>query len=218
MGAWDHIYRKGERPEAGTPEAYGILAVKEELAANGATGLNMTIARIGNAADTAIRAFQSGHSLTVDGEVGPRTAKALFAKRVHNVQRQYGIADSILCRVASLESDWDPAAVGVADAADLGIVQIHMPAHPTITVEEAFTPSWALRWAAAAIHTAYASLGDWDATIAAWNVGLGGARAWLAAGKPATLFVSWFNDPDGNPLDLGARATTYVKLVRAQSC
>lgn len=220
MGAWDRIYKLGVKAEAGTPFGYGILAVKAELAYNGSADehLDLTALACGHAFDRSAKAFQLAHGLIVDGEVGPHTAAALFQKRAQAVGTTYHVVHDYVCKTMHLESNCDPAAVGVADATDLGLLQIHMPAHPDVTVDEAFSPEYALEFAGRGLSSAYRKLGDWDATVASWNVGGGGAQAWLAAGKPASLYESWFTDQDGNPLDLGARATTYVRLVKAQTC
>ena len=219
MGAWDVVYRKGLHPVPGSAAAYGALAIKEALSYNGyQSNMVMTTPNLGGAFDHEARAFQRAHALVVDGEVGPRTGAALFAHRFTDFEQQYTIPDKLVCRMTHLESACDPGAVGVSDPADLGIVQINMRAHPDISREHAFEPEWALDYLAASLRRAHGSLGDWDAAVAAWNVGGGGASAWLAAGKPDSLYEPWYLDPTGKPIDLGMRATRYVELVRGQSC
>lgn len=219
IGAWTTIYKLGVTAAPGTPIAYGILALKAELNYLGAAGdTNLTTTIVGPRMVKAVKDFQAIHNLAADGQVGPHTARALFAKRVSALEATYHLRDHQACRVISLESAWDPGAVGVADPGDVGLAQIHLPAHPSITVEQAFTPSFAVNYTAEALHNAHVTLGDWDAAIAAWNVGGGGAAAWLAAGKPASLFELWFTDANGVELDLGARATRYVQLVSEQAC
>lgn len=219
MGAWDVIYKKGLRPVPGSATAYGAFAIKEALSYNGFTG-NMVLStpNLGGAFDTEARRFQKARGLVVDGEVGPHTAAALFSLRFSDFEQQYAIPDHLVCKMTHLESACDPGAVGVTDPADLGIVQINMRAHPDISREHAFEPEWALDYLASTLHKVHNQLQDWDAAVAAWNVGGGGASAWLAAGKPDSLYEPWYVDPQGKPIDLGARATRYVQLVEGQQC
>lgn len=220
MGAWEHIYKRGLDAEDGTPTGYGILAVKAELAYNDAADplLNLDTTVCGNAFDRSAKAFQVAERLIVDGEVGRITAAALFRRRAHHAGLAAGVPNNYVCKIMHLESACDPGAVGYTDPNDLGLLQIHMPAHPTITVAQAFSPSFAITWAASTLASAYRNLQDWDATVASWNVGGGGAAAWLDAGKPSSLYVSWFTDQNGDPIDLGARATEYLTLVKGQTC
>lgn len=219
MGAFDVIYQQGLHPVPGSAAAYGCLAIKDELAYRGYGGaMVLTSPNLGGAFNHETRRFQKAYGLAVDGQVGPHTAAALYSYRFADLEQQYGIPDKLVCRMTHLESACDPGAVGVVDPSDLGIVQINMRAHPTISREHAFEPIWALDYLASTLQRNHQALGDWDGAVAAWNVGGGGATAWVAAGKPATLFEPWYLTPDGEPIDLGARATTYVKLVKAQTC
>ena len=45
------------------------------------------------------------------------------------------------------ESGYDPQAVG-DQGTSLGIAQIHLPAHPNVTSQEALNPIWSIDWAA----------------------------------------------------------------------
>jgi hypothetical protein len=212
MGAWTDLYRKGQTGTAGTPLAYAITAIKRELDYNG-YGEDLTLSGLtfGVSMNQAVQRFQADHGLTPDGVVGPTTSRALFDKRFAALATRYGVPDSLVCKGTKLESALDPGAVGVADIADHGIVQINAAAHPEITIAEAFDPAFALDYYARVLGTGFAKYHDWDCAIAAWNVGGGGASDWCAMHKPATGGPFWFPD-------LFARATRYVQLVRAQTC
>jgi hypothetical protein len=219
MGAWDQYYRRGIRADPGTPTGYGVLAIKEELSYNGFAGdIKLDSVGAGLQFDKQVKLFQTSHLLEVDGVVGPKTASILFLKRFKTYELQFHVPDQLVCKLTHLESACDPAAVGVRDPTDLGLVQIHMPAHPSVTVEQAFSSPFSLSFLASGLSNAFSNLKDWDGAIASWNVGGGGAQAWLDAGKPTTLFVSWFRDNEGKLIDLGARATNYVNQVRSQKC
>lgn len=212
MGAWDQQYRKGETGAAGTPLAYAIVALKHELDLNGyGDGLSLDGTTFGVSMSQQAMAFQRAHGLAADGVIGPTTAKRLFAKRMASLESSFGLPAGTICRGCSLESAFDPGAVGVADPADHGLMQINALAHPEVTIAEAFDPAFSLAYYARTISAVYQKTGDWDCAIAAWNVGGGGADSWCGLHKPSTGGPSWFPD-------LFARATQYVALVKAQPC
>jgi hypothetical protein len=211
MGAWDYLYQKGTRADSGTQEGYGILAVKRELDFLGYPGLDVDSLVIGNAASRAIIDFQRKHGLDPDGVVGPLTGRQLYKLRIGQLEAKHGVPDDLACKIVGLESAFDPAAIGVSDPADHGIVQINATAHPTITLAEAYDPAFALEYLAAGLQATYAKLHDWDCAVASWNVGGGGASDWCGLHKPSTGGPSWFPD-------LFARATHYVALVKAERC
>ncbi len=59
----------------------------------------------------------------------------------------YGISSSTLYATLKCESKLNPRAMGDFGSS-FGVAQIHLPAHPTITVGHALDPDWAINWAA----------------------------------------------------------------------
>lgn len=201
MGAWTSAYRRGDTATAGTPRAYGILAIKAELVYRGFAGMAVESTTFGRGTDRAVRKFQKIMGLAVDGIVGPNTARALFRKRVSEIEAAFGIPDHLLCKLKSLESSNDPGATGWVDPQDRGLYQINEGFHPEVTDDLAFDPDYAGRWTGRALRAAFNTFKDWDVAIASHNVGTGGATEWQKAGKPA-----------------GTRAAEYVHLVRNAPC
>ena len=211
MGAWSSYYQLGSgtrgttvptSPDTAVMEAYAVLGIKTELSytGNAVSGLNLKTYYFGIGAEHSTKRFQKQASLQVDGVVGPHTAKALFLPRSSWVEVHNGIPNQLLSRIISLESGWDPGAIGSLDPLDHGLLQINLHFHPDVSEAQAATPSFSIPWGGKQLAAAYGSFGDWDATVASWNVGYVAARNWLNAGKPAD----------------GSTAATYVKLVKAQ--
>lgn len=210
--AWTRYYAETTAEFPGTPYGYGCIAVKHELEYNGFDVAKPDLAKIGTSAAGAIRDFQRSHGLEADGVAGPRTLHTLLSRRIQAEQGAKAIPGDWLCKLVRLESGDDPGAVGYVDPLDYGLVQIHMPYHPEITVAQAFDPGFSLPYAARTLAGfAAAHGGDWEAAVASWNVGVAGASSWLGLHKPATGGPSWFPD-------LFTRATKYVQLVRGQTC
>lgn len=212
MGAWTQLYWKGQEGAPGSPLGFAIVALKHELAHNGyGKGLVLDGLTFGVTMTERVREFQEAAQITVDGVIGPTTAKQLYRKRFSELETNYGLPAGTVCRVCSLESAVDPGAVGVADPADHGIMQINAAEHPAISLAEAFNAAWSLNYFARQTAQTHGSLGDWECSVAAWNIGGGGAQWWCDQGKPATGGPSWFPD-------LASRATTYIQLVEGEAC
>jgi peptidoglycan hydrolase-like protein with peptidoglycan-binding domain len=211
-GAWNVVYQQGLSASSGTALAYAIVGVKRELAYNGFAGqMDVDSAIFSGYAVLAARHFQQANGLVVDGVVGPRTALVLFRKRAEASGLANGIPDHLNARQKTWESANDPAAIG-SSGHDFGLPQIYLPSHPDISKAQAISPAFALPWEALALRNYFGQLHDWDAAVAAYNVGLSAATKWLAAGKPSS------GGPLGtNGVDLFAVAFNYVRHVRASS-
>lgn len=209
MGVWDTYYQLGTKAEPNTPLGWGILAIKAELVFNGIPqyGMTMSTPEVGNGTVKAIEHFQGTVTgLEVDGIVGPWTSHALFKKRILQVETTLGLPGGLLCKLKSLESSDDPAALS-ADGNDRGQVQINRISHPQVTDQQSFFPPFAFTWAGNYLKAAYngvlttAGKKDWDLALASYNVGWAGARRWDQMGRPAS-----------------AAAATYIRVVRSRIC
>lgn len=59
----------------------------------------------------------------------------------------YGIPSKPLIDTLRCESQFNPSAIG-DNGNSFGIAQIHLPAHPDVTKQQALDPLWAINWAA----------------------------------------------------------------------
>jgi hypothetical protein len=107
-------------------------------------------------------------------------------------------------------------AQGYSDPEDEGYAQIHMPFHKDVTLQEAWSPAFAVKWAADYLLSEFAHLHDWDAAVVSYNQGEGGASAWLRAGKPK--YGSPYTDSTGNPRDHYTDCYRYLTLVLQAAC
>lgn len=214
---WQWYYAYGTDADLATNPRYqaGVLAYKGALVANGYTvGIVLALGVWGNYARDRCVQFQRAHSLADDGIVGPATAKALLRYQVLAWEAHYGIPEHLLGKQGSLESNNHVVAQGWADSGDEGWGQIHMAYHPDITLAQAWDPAYAIKWAAGQLWSNHANLGDYDAALAAYNVGYSTAKLWLAAGKVDHGGPVW-HTPAGD-VDSFTRAYTYVQAVRSQ--
>lgn len=171
-----------------------VLAVQTELRRRGFTssdGKPLTLDGLwGAKVDTAVKAFQAKAGLPADGVFGAATSKALFRPLMEQAAAATDLAHQAdLARVMygtiSWESGWDPAAVGGLTPDDIGLGQINGPAHPTMSVEDRLNPTASLPYVATLIDGNLKAFGyRLDESIAAYNLGRGGARSWVRAGKP----------------------------------
>lgn len=214
-GAWPFHYQFGldRRNDPGGRDAHGIYALKRELIFGGyAEGIDPDLPYWGKAVDSQTRRFQERNELVVDGQLGPKTAARLFRKRSVALERRYGIPNSFLCKLKTAESDNDPVAEGRVDPDDEGIVQINLDYHPSVAAEQAWSPSFALSWAAVYLFDSMNYTSDVEAAVVSYNIGRYRAKQWVEAGKP----------DEGGPLiggqDGWTRATAYLSLVKAASC
>lgn len=216
---WQWYYALGkDQTDPAKLERYqaGVLAYKRALIVNGfGTGVDLNVKIWGNMARARTMGFQSASGLLADGVVGPATAKALLKKWVSAFEAQYSIPDHLVGKQGTLESNNHAVAEGFVDPDDEGWGQIHLPFYPTITQTQAWDPEFAIKWMAGQLWSHRMNLGDWDAAIAAYNVGYQTAKQWLAAGKPSSGGPLW-HTPTGD-IDAFTRAFDYVKLVRSVS-
>lgn len=214
LGAWSFGYYHEGMNVPNDRVAAGVKAFKQALIDNGfSTGINLDARGFGHSAGKQAKAFQKANWLTVDGVIGPLTAKYLFR---HYSFYEEGtstieIPNHFVQKLGGLESGHDPVAQGWADEKDEGWAQLHMPYFPNLTLAQAWTPSIAINKVAHHMKLFYMnSAPDWEGAVASWNVGSGTAQSWVMAGKPSS-------DPSAEGgIDWYARAYHYVSLVKAQ--
>jgi Putative peptidoglycan binding domain/Transglycosylase SLT domain len=152
---------------------------------------------LGPGTSQAIRYYQRTHGLLVDGAVGPATCRALFEPAVIEAafeadSSHAGTLRTIVVGTMTVESGFDPGAVGVETPRDLGIAQINGPAHPSMSVDARLDPAIAIPWMVRFIDDNLKSFEyDVDAAIAAYNLGVSGSWAWVKAGYP-----QWYRGRD----------------------
>ena len=162
--------------------------------------------------DAAVKAFQTDKHIVVDGIFGPQSARALFEPFVHAAaqtadQDHAESVTRIMLGTITLESLWDPAAVGSADSQDLGFGQINGPAHPTLSVNDRLNPRMTFPWIARLVESNLKAFDfDLDAGILAYNLGQGGTRRWIDQGRPDI-----YTPPGSKPRDVRA----YIKKILA---
>lgn len=151
---------------------------------------------IGPLTDGRIRDKQRELGVAVDGLVGPRTMKAMLMPLVREAAERHGVRWQILCGKLTNEGNWDPGAVGASDPTDLGLSQINIRAHPQVSPEQAFDADFAIDFGARFMaENLRAFDGNERDAIAAYNLGAGGCRQWIAAGRPDIWQGSWMSSP-----------------------
>jgi hypothetical protein len=147
---------------------------------------------LGRNTKAGIEWVQQAKGLRVDGKAGPATCRALWHGLIGG-----DVPPRHLWGMMLAESVADPGAVGATTPSDRGLVQINLDAHPTITVEQAFDPTFALPYTAsrlAAARLRYAAKGpelQTSCSIAQHNAPAW-ADAWYATGQaPNDLIASY---------------------------
>lgn len=217
MGAWDYgYYSKGTDGRKDPRLAAGIVAVKNELKFRGYARPAMVgdLPYYGSSVANSVGDFQEAIGLTVDRELGPKTAKELFRKRVEDVEDKYGLPRGGLGKRLVLESNFDPVAVGTVDNRDRGIAQINIGIH-SVTEAQAYDPAFAIDWSGNYVRSNYENIEHnidiMKAAQASYNIGVTYARMWLLAGFPGS------GGPSLGGEDSFTRATRYIELINKQS-
>lgn len=136
----------------------------------------------------AVQKWQLSRNLLPDGVFGPASARVMFRERA-TIAAKATSDNSAVVKLTlghtGFESSWDPGAVGYVQPQDLGLGQINGPAHPSVSVDFRLTPRSALGFVANfVLGNLQAMLWNERDAIAAYNLGVGGARAWVKAGRP----------------------------------
>lgn len=136
----------------------------------------------------AVKTWQDHEGLATDGIFGPISAKVMFKPVAVKAARNL-TTNSTLTRLTvghiGFESSWDPGAVGYPDPRDLGIGQINGSAYPDLIPNFRLTPRLAVAFVANLVFDNLNAMvfNERDA-IAAYNLGVAGARGWIIAGRP----------------------------------
>ena len=210
-GAWPYFYQLGLdfRSDPQGRDAYGIYAFKNELIYNGfSKGIAPDLPYWGSGAVKQTKDAQSFFGLTVDGVLGPITARCLFRKRLTASELSLSLPVHLLAKIKTLESGNDPVAQGWVDPNDEGLFQENLPSNPSLTQINCWTPSYIVPYAASQLFNHIHNCADSvKAGTASWNVGNFYANEWRKAGFPAS------GGPVVNGKDIYTTCTHYVDLV-----
>jgi len=148
------------------------------------------------------------------GGVGPETSERLLrpwlGKTLSQLAHNVLVTATVVSGLVRTESQWDPGAVGYVDDRDLGLAQINADAHDNLSTDERLTPEVSFQFIIGYLNASLSMLGNnlRDA-VASYNLGIGGTRAWIAAGRPEL----WA--PAGTDPDKPRHVTTYIDAVLA---
>lgn len=164
---------------------HGVIALQvlaQRYFANVTDGRTVPITGVFDAkTKAAMKDVQKRAGLVSDGQVGLKTAKVLIMPLIKDTGKDlwplvYGIVKN--------EGGFDPGAVGRMDNNDLGLAQINILSHPDVSFSNAFCPSFAMKWLTTYFTDAIAKFKNIDDAIASYNLGAGGTRQWIKAGRP----------------------------------
>jgi len=178
---------------------YGVKAIQKLL--NYGHPTLVVDGVFGRATDAGVRGYQVKAGLKEDGSAGPHTLGRLL---LPHIKRIGGSDWEVVYGLLRNEGAFDPGAVGVIDEQDLGLAQINGRAHPDMTIEQRFDPFIAIQFNANYLANALAELGNVRDAVLSYNLGIGGVRTWIKAGRPRKY------SPDGGPL---RDTTAYVDRV-----
>lgn len=142
-----------------------------------------------------VKDVQRKAGLIVDGVVGQKTMQALLIPVIQQVSDEKKVPFNAIYGLLHFEGNWDPGAVGVLDPEDLGLAQINTKAHPHVAPSSAFCPSFAVSFIADYLRTALDQLGNLQDAVISYNLGIGGTRQWIAAGRPEVWVPKWSTLP-----------------------
>lgn len=146
--------------------------------------------------DAAVKVAQRTLGLVADGKVGQTTMKTLLKPLVvSTAKKSMNIDPQPIWGILANEGAFDPGAVGFYDSNDLGLAQINILAHPEVTISQAFCPSYSVQFVADKIAAGISEFHDVELAIAAYNLGIGGTKQWIAAGRPDIWTPPWADKP-----------------------
>lgn len=205
---------EGRRRNADEYAVYrAVIAYQRAL--NRALGTKLLLdGLLGPKTSEALTKFQTANQAktgTPWGGVGPDTSEALLTPYAVDAVKA-GSDDRVTLKMVTgtvrHESLWDAGAVGYTDPDDLGLAQINKKAHPDYTNVQRLTPSFAMQFIVDYYTNALNALaGNIDDAVASYNLGIGGARSWIAAGRPDT----WSPSAGSAPRDVRGYIDSILK-------
>ena len=189
----------GQKPEGRsfTDDEFAVYraVVAYQRALNRRLKTNLTLdGWFGKKTSEVVFQFQTKHedvTGTPWGGIGPDTSKALLyddlVTTVSALASNPKITPRVVSGTVNHESQWDAGAVGYTDPNDLGLAQINGRAHPDMSKVDRLSPvvsfGFVIGYYEAALRTFSGNLRD---AVASYNLGAGGTRTWIAAGRPDT--------------------------------
>jgi peptidoglycan hydrolase-like protein with peptidoglycan-binding domain len=170
---------------------HGVVGIQMLL--NNTLSKNMNCDGVfGPVTDAAVREFQKSAKLFEDGVVGIRTVRSLMYPLIVDAANKRNESWQPIFGIMQSESGWDPGAIGFTDPNDVGLAQINLIAHPHVSFAQALCPSFATNFVAEYFRNALNQLNNnEDDAIASYNLGIGGTRMWIAAGRPDVWTPPW---------------------------
>lgn len=139
----------------------------------------------------AVMRFQKNHEEqtgTPWGGIGPQTSEALLRPDLVRVVKRLdipGVTVDMVSGTIRHESNWDAGAVGYVDIRDVGLAQINAQAHPEWSTEQRLRPVLCFRFVVNYYRNALLELNrNTRDAVASYNLGIGGTRSWIKAGRP----------------------------------
>lgn len=166
--------------------------VAYQAALNNALKLNLTLdGKLGPVTSRAITRYQVKHESQVGtpwGGIGPETSYVLLyphAKAAAKASSNKLITTKLVTGTVRHESLFDAGAVGYSDPTDYGLAQINGTAHPDLSIDDRLTPSVAFKFVVDYYTNALSKLdNNLRDAVASYNLGIGGTRSWIKAGRP----------------------------------
>lgn len=151
-------------------------------------------------------------TVVVWGGIGPETSKMLLYPILSETFTKYNtnsrLTAIIVSGIINQESNWDAGAVGYVDDNDVGLAQINSKAHPEFTFEQRLQPEVCFKFVIDYMDDSLKLLdNNIRDSIASYNLGVGGARKWIQAGRPAI----WKPTPTSAPRNVKAYIDTILK-------
>jgi hypothetical protein len=178
---------------------FGVKAIQKLLNFTGAALVLDGV--FGKGTDAGVRTYQGKEEIKVDGSVGVNTMGRLL---LPHIKRIGGKDWEVVYGLLKNEGGFDPGAVGAVDERDLGLAQINGLAHPNMSIDQRFDPIIAIQFNADYLLRALKELGNVRDAVLSYNLGIGGVKTWIKAGRPRMY------SPDGGSL---RDTTQYVDRV-----